>query len=372
MQINKLLRVFGLVVLSFFALLGTVHAHEAYVIEDGGFWTMLEQKANLGSFAALRDPHNLRIAIGAAMFALVLITLNFMFRRSKSGQRFTKWIEGYAHFGPQFVRFSVAAALLVGAMHNSFLGPELDFTAIPHYGFIQIMLICAGVMILFGIFTEVAGVIAMSVMVLYFVKFGHYVFSYFNYFGEFLVLILFGMRVFSVDKHIFGRLGYMKHFEKYETLITRVTYGIALVYTAVTVKLLHPEITEHVVSYWHINDFNWLFPSDPTLVTLGAAIVEIVLGLFIILGFELRLFVLISLFYLTLSLIYFREMVWPHLLLYGLSFNLLVQPEMFTIDHLIFGHHRRAKRWWHRPITPHNNRGKSDPDNPPQTQNSVV
>ncbi len=73
----------------------------------------------------------------------------------------------------------------------------------------------------------------------------------------------------------------------------------------------------------------------------------------------MRLTILISLFYITLSLLFFRERVWPHLLLYGISFNLLVQPETFTIDHILFKKHRKKHLWWKRSFLPHNEKGKS-------------
>ncbi|GBD34292.1 hypothetical protein HRbin35_00002 [bacterium HR35] len=63
--------------------------------------------------------------------------------------------------------------------------------------------------------------------------------------------------------------------------------------------------------------------------------------------------VLISLFYITLSLIYFKELVWPHILLYEISLNLLVQPEILTLDHFIFERHRKEKSILQRLISPH-------------------
>ncbi len=191
-------------------------------------------------------------------------------------------------------------------------------------------------MILFGFMTELAAAIGIGIFISAFLVFGTYMFTYSNYLGEFIVLLLFGMRAFSIDTYLFGPLRRFHNFEKYETLIIRIMYGFALIYAAIVVKLLHPDLTTSVVTTWNLTQFHWLFPSDPLLVAFGAGIVECVIGLFIIFGFEMRLTVLISLFYITLSLLYFREMVWPHILLYGISFNLLVQPETFTLDHLFF------------------------------------
>jgi hypothetical protein len=172
--------------------------------------------------------------------------------------------------------------------------------------------------------------------------------TYLNYLGEIIVLLLFGLRVWSVDGVLFGPLKRFPRLAPYETTIIRIFYGTALIWAAVTVKLIHPELTVTVVNNWNLTRFHWLFPSDPLLVTLGAGIVEAVIGIFIIFGFEMRMTILISLFYITLSLLYFRELVWPHILLYGISFNLLVEPESFTLDHLLFGDERAKSPIWKR------------------------
>ena len=41
-----------------------------------------------------------------------------------------------------------------------------------------------------------------------------------------------------------------------------------------------------------------------------------------------------------------------------ISLNLLVQPEVFTLDHVFFDRHRKRLAWWHRPLQPHKETGK--------------
>jgi len=165
--------------------------------------------------------------------------------------------------------------------------------------------------------------------------------TYLNYLGEFAVLLLFGMRRWSIDRYIFGKLKRFKKFEKYGPVIIRICYGIGLIFAAVTVKFLHPSLTLEIINNYNLLQFHWLFPNDALLVVLGAAIAETAIGLLIVIGFETRITILVLLFYLTLSLIYFREAVWPHFILYGISLNLLVQPETFTFDNLFFGKRKK-------------------------------
>lgn len=334
-------------------------AHEAYVLPKDFFWGSLEAPWSFHAFAALTNPANVRTFAIVTAAVLVLLLANFLFRLTPPGRALHASLEKLARFGPQFVRFSAAGALFFSAASGSLLGPELPLASLAHPVFARAALYAASFMIASGFLTELAAVLCLAVFAEGFAAFGSYIFTYLNYLGEFLVLLLFGMRVFSLDRLLFGPLRRLRVFEKYETAIVRVLYGAALTYAAVTVKLLHPALTEHVVTEWHLNQFHWLFPSDPLLVTFGAGLAELAIGLFILIGFEVRLTVLVSLFYITLSLLYFRELVWPHYLLYGISLNLLVQPEILTLDHLVFGRLRRRRRWWLRPFLPHNEHGKS-------------
>ena len=334
-------------------------AHEAYVLPYQTFWEGMKQSFSGHAFDALKVSGNVHITVMIAISVLILLAINFLFRLSPLGQRAWSFLEKYAHFGPHFVRITIAVALFFSALSNTFLGPELHGSAFPFPHLLQITLFAMSGMIAVGFFTELAAFVGIVIFITGMFVYGPYMFTYLNYLGELIVLFLFGMRVFSLDKYIFGPLRRFTSFEKYETVIVRVLYGLALVYAAITVKLLHPDLTINVVTTWNLTQFHWLFPSDPLLVTLGAGIVEAVIGIFIIFGFEMRLTILISLFYITLSLLFFRELVWPHLMLYGISFNLLLQPEIFTLDHIFFSHHRKEKAWWKRPFLSHNKKGKS-------------
>lgn len=338
-----------------------VFAHEAYVLPHNSFWDELTGPFSTHAFDALKNPDNIWLTLVIVLSVLLVLGLNFIFRMSTFGQKVYSFPERFAHLGPHFVRIAIAAAFIFSAFSYSFLGPELHIGLFPYPHIVQVTLFMMGVMIAFGFLTELAALAGLVLFVGSFFIFGSYVFTYLNYFGELLVLLLFGMRVLSVDKYLFGPLRRFQIFEKYETVIVRVAYGLALIYAAVTVKLLHPDLTISVVETWNLTQFHWLFPSDPLLITFGAGIVEMVIGLFIIFGFEMRLVVLVTLFYITLSLLYFRELVWPHLMLYGVSFSLLVQPEVLTLDHFFFKEHRDSKAWWKRIFSSHNKKGKSDP-----------
>lgn len=311
-------------------------AHEAYVLPANVFWQDISTHEKVNVFDALKNPVNLKTTLIIVGSVLLLLILNTLFRLSKVGKRAHQKIEKLAFLGPHMVRYSLAIAFFISAFGNVFLGPELLGTkfATPHL--VQIVLFVISIMVAIGFMTELAALVGIIVYIASFLIFRSYVFTYLNYFGELLVLLLFGLRHFSFDRYLFGPLKRFKDLRQYEIVILRVFYGLALIYAAITVKLLHPALTIEVVKDWNLTQFHWLFPSDPLLIVLGAGIVEALIGLFIIIGFQMRLTVLISLFYITLSLIYFKEAVWPHLLLYGISLSILVNPEIFTLDNLLF------------------------------------
>lgn len=337
-----------------------VSAHEAYVTDRNDFWSELHGPFSIHAANALRDPHNVVISVSVTIGVVALLFLNFLFRLTKVGQAFNGFFERFARFGPMLVRAAVAGALFFSATSNSFLGPELPLSQFVAPELIRWGLLITSIMIAVGLLTEVAGLIGLVFYAIAASTFGSYILTYTNYLGEFIVLALFGMRRWSIDARLLGKLQpYREKLEKYETMIVRVLYGFGLIFAGITVKFLHPDLTTQVAIDWNLMQFHWLFPPDPLLITFGAGIAEVAIGLFIIIGFEMRLTVLISLFYITLSLLYFRELVWPHLLLYGISLNLLVQPETFTLDHILFTHHRKRFKWWKRPLLPHHPEGKS-------------
>ncbi|MDE2001846.1 MAG: hypothetical protein KGI60_04770 [Patescibacteria group bacterium] len=354
----KLLRYLGGSVLLFLGLAQIASAHEAYVVPRDYFWQQLATPFSAHALDALRNPNNVRITLEVVIGVLALLAANYFFRESAWGRRFHQAIERLAPYGPLFVRAAIAAAFFYSALSWSFLGPELVLQQMPWPAVMRgVLFLCSGLIAL-GFLTEFAGLLALVLFTIGFFVFGLYLMTYLNYLGEIIVLLLFGMRKWSLDGLLFGPRKLFSTWEQYGTSIVRVFYGLALSYAAVNVKFLHPDLTVRVVTDWHLTQFHWLFPSDPLLVVLGAGLSELAIGLFIIFGFEMRLTVAISLFYITLSLLYFRELVWPHLMLYGISLNLIVQPEVFTVDHLLFKERRAG--WWKRPWLPHRRVGQVD------------
>src|SRR6201999_918731 len=103
--------------------------------------------------------------------------------------------------------------------------------------------------------------------------------------------------------------------------ILRVTFGISLLYASIYAKFLHNHLALDVASMTfngHMTNLAAALGFEPHFLVIGACIIEIVIALFFILGIEIRFTALFLEFWLSLSLFYFGEVVWPHIILIGI------------------------------------------------------
>ncbi|HZS42799.1 MAG TPA: DoxX family protein [Candidatus Paceibacterota bacterium] len=308
-----------------------VFAHEVYVLPKGVIAEGLHDES-IHPFDALKDPANLKTTLIIAACILLGLILNFFFQHSALGKRWARFWNYLNPIGPLLIRLVVAISFFYSAYSLSFLGPELSLTAFPFWVVVQIVLYILSIFIFFGLFTEYAAILSLIIFGLAVSVFHLYMMTYINYVGEFLVLMAFGARTYSLDGLLFGPSGWMEKYRKYENLFLRFCFGFGLVYAAINIKFIHAILTLDVVNDYHLTQFHLLFPHDPLLVVLGAGLAEIAIGLFIIFGFQLRLTLIVMLFYVTLSLIFFRELVWPHYILYGIGLNLIFAPNLYSLD----------------------------------------
>jgi hypothetical protein len=88
------------------------------------------------------------------------------------------------------------------------------------------------------------------------------------------------------------------------------------IYASLYAKIIHNQLAV-AVTYTY-PDIVGFFGFESHFLVLGAALIEVCIGLFFILGIEIRFALLFLLFWLSLSLSYFGEAVWPHFILIGI------------------------------------------------------
>lgn len=308
--------------LFFTGIFSQASAHEIYVLSNQKFAQGLHAPT-IDTWKDLSNPANAQFTAIIVVITLVVLAAFFYLRYTQLGLTINKQLKKLVHCGLFVIRIALAASFFYAGATNSIFGPELALHTLPLHTFLPFVEYSIGFLFLFGLFTEFAALLALILYFLAVLNHGMYMLTYLNYLGEIIALILFGSRFLSFDRLLFGRLQRFSKLKAYESTIIRVCYGAALLYAAIYIKIIHSQIPLDVVTQYHLNHITWLFPSDPFLIVLGAAIVEVVIAVFIIVGFSTRLTNIVLMFYLTLSILFFKEAVWPHYMLYGISLSLL-------------------------------------------------
>ena len=286
--------------------------------------------------SALNSPENLKISFFVGLGIFIAILIYFFFQYSFLGKKLDKFLSSLDPIGHVFLRVALAGSLIMSAYFHSFMGPEISLVSLPLGTMLIPIMYVTGVLLLFGVFTRIVSIIGLLILIATTFIYGGYILTYLNYYGEYIALIVFGSYVLSIDNKIFGISNLAKKYKNIELLIIRVTYGISVMYPAITIKLLHPEVIVDIVNRYHLNQIHWLFPQDPLLISLGTGMAQILVGVLIIVGFETRLASLATFLLYFLSVIYFKEAVWPHYVLLALAMYLVLNNGgRYTLDYFM-------------------------------------
>ncbi len=329
-------------------------AHENYVLTKAQIdMGMADWSINV--WKSLTTPGNILVALKFGAGFIAVYVIYFFFQRSRWGAALDRWMRKREAFGDVLLRVVLGISLIFSAhvysmtdpSSHSFLGPEIPLSSIPGGHYLTPILYILGLLMVFGLFSRIAGAAAMLIIILATFVYKDYMLTYFNYFGEFTILFLFGSYVFSLDRLFDAKRVVSHKIRQWEALIIRVTYGISILYPAISIKILHPIIIVEIVKQYHMTDIHWLFPSDPLLISLGTGLTQIVVGLALIVGFETRLNSMITFALYVMSILFFKEAVWPHYILLALSLSLFINDGGdWTLDRWI------QKKWPGRSAPP--------------------
>ncbi len=223
-------------------------------------------------------------------------------------------------------RATLAISLLGCAYNAGLFGPELPFRALvgDFTPTLQILVGIAAICILFGLYTRVAVLPLAFLFGLAILHWGSYMFTYTNYGGEIILGVIFGGGFLALHNEqslpkSFRRFAHT--FEHYSFALLRVAFGISIVFAAVYAKFIHSQLALDTIAKYHLTNY---FHFEPLFFVLGAFIIESLIGIFFIFGIALRWTAIFFLFWITLSLLYFGEAVWPHLVLIGLNITIIL------------------------------------------------
>ena len=319
-------------------------AHEVYVLSKNDI-TRDIVSPSLNPFSDVAQEPYLFSLSGLLGIVLVFVVL-FVSTLKKVEKHFDPFLFSLKKYAAVVARVTLGVCLALSAFHGALFGPELPFANFVngnYITFIKVILYSVGILLTLGIFVRTAALVAILLYVFSILRYGTYMLTYANYLGEMLLSLILGAGPYSLDALLFAKRKKLSRFvysfttfaEKYSFLVLRILFGLAVFYASFYAKFLHSNLAIDTVIQYHLTDY---FRFDPLFVVLGAFIVEAIIGIFFIIGFEVRFTALVFLTFLALSLSYFGEAVWPHMILIGINIVILLHGyDEFTIENKLFG-----------------------------------
>ncbi len=280
-----------------------------------------------------------------------------------------RWIDPFftklRPYAPFVARVTVGLSFLAAAYYQASYGPELPLvnTYGSLTGFITVVLVVIGILTMIGFYARIAAFVAFVMYSIAVWYHGWYMLTYINYMGEIIVLLALGAHNLSLDNFFLKKktskmplAGSVTNPTTINTesgdssltawqkisgwiaarsfAILRVCFGISLIFASAYAKVVYNNLGLFTVMQYHLDK---LLGFEPHFLVLGAAIIEILLGTFIILGVEIRFAALFFEFWLMLSLFFFGEVVWPHIILIGIPIALVMYGyDQYSIEGWFF------------------------------------
>lgn len=319
-------------------------AHEVYVLTPQEV-THDEHIRKTDPWSVLTHSHDLWLAIAFAVGIGLVLIIAALLKRTKPFQKIGATINKATVIAPDIIRVAFGASLIFSSLHNSLFGPELPLHSFAGAAILRPLLLIVGVALVIGLRSRIFAAVALLIWCFAFMSKGWYILTYTNYLGEALAVILFPVQTITLDKLIYKLRGIKiprPSFERYSLTVTRIGFAFALFYTAITIKFLQANLPLDVVHRYALTRY---FPFDPLFIVLGAGLIEILVAVMYFTGLLQRLTTIIFVIFITLSIAFFKETVWPHYLLLALGIGIFLhEPDNYALDKHWFNGAKRAKR----------------------------
>lgn len=327
-------------------------AHEVYVLSPLQIASGLETPAFSPLTVVSEHPNQFLfwmflaiLVVGIVFFVSILRVvenaIDPMFQKAK-------------RYAPTISRIAVGLSFVAAAHYQAIFGPELPLSAVfgGYASLATVALAGIGILTMIGWYTRFSALVAFFLFLTATWHAGSYMLTYTNYIGEIVVLFIIGAHRFGIDRFRHARKtkvsmfdAFEKKFSSYSFLVLRVAFGISLLYASLYAKFFHNDLALQVASLplaGHAHSLAFYFGLEPHFLVLGAGIIEIVIALFFILGIEIRFTALFIEFWLALSLWYFGETVWPHIILIGIPLAFIFYGyDRYSLEGFFF---KRGKR----------------------------
>lgn len=313
----------------------TNFGHEVYVLDEQAIHAD-QTNGSVDIWSALHDAESW-ILFGVCALAIGgIFAIALYLKSTRPFKRFGAWLDKASMFAPDLIRIAFGASLLFSASNAALYGPELPLADMAAGKFIQAALWVCGTAIIIGFWSRVWAVFAGLIWTWAFITEGVYLLTYVNYLGEAIAIFLLPIQRMSIDYIVTGKeksARLMKN-AAYSMPVARILFGLSLLYTAVSIKFMETALSLDVVNSYDLTNF---FPFPPLFVVLGAALIEVAVALLYMAGLLQRFTTVIFLVFMTLSLLFFKESVWPHYLLIAIAIGIFLhKPDKLAADRYLF------------------------------------
>ncbi len=314
----------GLFLAVLFTGVHVASAHEVYVLNQSTVAYDVTHPSP-DPLVLVTDSGTRTLFMFCALVGVILVTGIFLISVSRRIENaIDPMLMKLKRFAPIIARLTFGLSLLAAAYYKALFGPEIPLTAlVGHYaGLLQIVLYILGILILLGLFVRESAFAALVIFIIAAVVYKTYMLTYMNYVGEIVANMILGGGLWSLDRYlnkarVANNFSVLKHkLEPYAMPALRVLFGLSAIYASWYAKLFHASLALDTVKDYHLTNY-FHFPA--LFVVLGALIIETLIGVFFVLGIEIRFTALFFLLFLTLSLSFFGEVVWPHIILIGVN-----------------------------------------------------
>ncbi len=297
-------------------------AHEVYVLDEHTIATALSTDSPNPFTAYIGNEYDFFLwgLISFIVMSTVLAASAFHFFERQAGPFFA-YIKRFAH---PIARTTVGLCLIGFGLSGALFGTELPFDALfgPLSAVAQILFFIAGAASIVGIYTRYIALVMIGIWAYAVSVFGSYILTYTDHLGAYILLFALGSGISSADYAL--KSGNLPSFletltrviRPYSFPILRILFGFGIMFAAIYGKFVHSELGLQTVVQHNLTDY---FPFEPLFIVLGALIIEFLAGLMILLGVAVRWTGVFLIFWLTLSQIYFGEIWWVHVVLFGIG-----------------------------------------------------
>lgn len=309
----------------------TAHAHVEYVVDPAATNT---HKGQDWSFllSAVQDVHHIGLMIGAVLIVTAIGWLCYRTGWSRAwSQRISQRAASYEVFIPWIVRLSLGILLIGSGTHQHWISPILQGPA--WLGTVQIAL---GFLVLLGVGIVPIGI---SVIALYVAGLTQewYLIGNMEVLGLAISLVLMGDARPGVADLLgfpwtqwYRRSTWVQRTKHAAPFLLRISMGIAMIYLGFYEKLLNPQMSALVVHEYQLEN---VVPVSAAMWVLSVGIIEVLAGIFLLIGLYTRVNAAVMFFVLTLTFFFFGEDVSSHVTLFGtLSILFVVGADRWSVD----------------------------------------